>query len=485
MNLGRSTLYNLLGAAVPLLVSIVTVPRYLHVIGVDRYGVLSIAWLLLGYFGLFDLGLGRATSFRIAALRDASPQARADTFVAALSVNAVVGCAGGAALWAAAYVFFRYMFKVDNALRPEIIASVPYLAASLPVATLTGVVTGALQGREKFFATNAVSIISTPFLQLLPLLTAIMTGPNLPLQIASALLVRIVTFLALAILCHLEIGKGQARRLARGEVPLLMKYGGWVTLTSIFGPVLVLADRFAIGAVLGAAAVATYTVAYQLVKQTAMLPSALTNALFPRLSAASPTQRSQLGEKATRALSSLMTLPVLFGIFLVDPFLRAWIGPALAEQASPVSRALLVGFWANAFALVPFSTLQAAGRPDLVTKVLIGEIPPHLISLFPAMRWFGALGAAWAVTARFIADYVLLAFVADRNFRGWRVLAINFVILCLAIWQTSIWKFDEPVWWVAASILTFAALVAAWLAAPGELRELLDRITRRYLPRPT
>lgn len=477
MSVSRHTSYNLLGSAIPIVLALATVPVYLKLLGPDRYGVLAIAWLLLGYFGLFDLGLGRATSFRIAALRDASPQARADTFWAALSINLVMGLVGAVVLWAAAGYFFAHVFKVDEHLRPEILAGVPFLAASVPIATLMGVLAGAMQGREKFLETNSISVLSTTLFQLFPLMVAWRAGPNLVWLLSAAVSARVLALMVLGYRCHVELTRGHPRRLVRSEMPLLLKYGGWVTLSSVVGPMLVIFDRFVIGAVLGAASVTTYTVPFQLAQRIQILPSAVTNALFPKMSAASAEQRIAMTYKASLTLASLVSLPVLGAIFLLESFLHFWIGARMGAEAAPIGRIVLIGFWANAFALIPFMRLQSTGRPDLVTKMLLIQLLPYFLCLYLGMTYLGLQGAALAFTGRCIADYLMLNWVAGRDFRAAPALLLNFVLLVLAVYCSSRWVITDVGWWISAFAIGTTMTIIGWRILPPDVRrELTARV---------
>ena len=60
MKLLRHTAFNLIGLGAPLLVAVGTIPVLIHALGPARFGLLTLIWAVVSYFGLFDLGLGRA-----------------------------------------------------------------------------------------------------------------------------------------------------------------------------------------------------------------------------------------------------------------------------------------------------------------------------------------------------------------------------------------------------------------------------------------
>jgi O-antigen/teichoic acid export membrane protein len=55
--LAHNTAWNLAGQILPLLAAVFAIPILIEGMGVERFGVFMLAWVVLGYFSLFDLGL--------------------------------------------------------------------------------------------------------------------------------------------------------------------------------------------------------------------------------------------------------------------------------------------------------------------------------------------------------------------------------------------------------------------------------------------
>ena len=121
-------------------------------------------WLFLGYFGLFDPGITRAASYHIARLhKTEEAKQRESVFWTALLVNLGFGVAGGIILYLAARPIFMSAFKMPEVMRSEVMASLPWLAAAVPLAIVTGVLGGALQARERFGTYNAINVANAGY----------------------------------------------------------------------------------------------------------------------------------------------------------------------------------------------------------------------------------------------------------------------------------------------------------------------------------
>src|SRR5207302_8418181 len=64
--LARNAVWNLISQAAPMAAAVFTIPVLIGGLGTARFGVLTLAWMVLGYFSLFDLGLGRALTKMVA-----------------------------------------------------------------------------------------------------------------------------------------------------------------------------------------------------------------------------------------------------------------------------------------------------------------------------------------------------------------------------------------------------------------------------------
>ena len=480
MNLGRNSLYNLAGSIIPLILALITVPLYIHLVGVERYGALAIAWLILGYFGFFDMGLGRATAQRIAAVKNASVQDQSTIFWTAMAVNLVMGVIGGFLLYFAGYYFFTHYFQVSDALRSELLDSLPILAAAVPVATATGVASGALQGREMFLQVNANTIVGTTFFQLLPIFVAWQFVPTLATLIAAAVVARIIGFFVFAWSVKRHVLKNAKMLFDRKQAKILFSFGGWVTITSIVSPLLVVMDRFVIGATISAVAVAVFTISFEIVQRVSLLPRSISMALFPRMAAMDSEASRRLLLRMMRIMTLVITPPVLFGIFAMHPFLNIWVGKDLADQSARIGIVLFVGYWINAYAIIPYARLQAIGRPDLVTKALVVQLPFYLVSMYLALENFGLVGGAVIFSIRTIIDYFILIFLSQGSLLFTREMALAAVILAAAVMAVFTTIMFSLVWWIMFALLGAALIFLLSRNIPLELKQISDR----FIPEP-
>ncbi|OFA16269.1 polysaccharide biosynthesis protein [Acidithiobacillus ferrivorans] len=477
-----STLINLAGAAIPAILLLITVPLYLHLIGEARYGVLAIVWLLLGYFGVFDMGFGRAVANRIAALHDASIEKRQGVFWTGLAISAITGIFGGIILYLVGDWLFAHVFDINGSLRDEAENAMPWMALALPLAIIISLLAGALEGRQAFLALNGAQIFGTVLYQLLPLSVAYAGWITLPYLIFAAIVGRFFSALLLFALSYRYTPLSPHPHLAINEVKPLLHYGGWVTVTGLVGPLLTVFDRFVIGSRMGMVAVTAYTVPYNLVMYLSILPSSLQTALFPRFAMVGSDEAKVLAARSVLSIAAIMTPVVVIGLLLIKPFLIFWVGTALAEKAIPVGQILLLGIWINTLAFIPFTYLQGRGRPDLPAKFHVLELLPYIGILWVFIDLLGVSGAALAWDLRVLADALLL-FWAAQTFSALSHAMVGILPITGAFVAAFELPYDSVLYMGIGVVLAGAS--AGWSVAtiPQNLRiALLQRLLLRRPP---
>ncbi len=443
--LARNTLFNLVGQGLPALVALLAFPLLIQGLGIERFGVLTLAWMAVGYFSLFDLGLGRALTQLIAERLGAREEERVPLLARiALLLMLLLGVAGALLLALLARPLVERILAVPPALQAETLTAFYLLALSLPFVISTTGLRGVLEAQQRFGLVNAVRV---------PLGAFTFLGPLLVLPFSSSLVVVVAVLVAgrvVAWLIHLLLCARVVPGLLRGPVAFeqasirrLLGFGGWMTVTNLVSPVMTYLDRFLIGAVLSMAAVAYYVTPYEVVTKLWLVPMGVLGVLFPAFATSFVRDRARtlvLFERGFKSIFLALFPIILTVVLFAREGLGLWLGAEFAASSTRVLQWLAIGVLINSIAQVPFTVLHGAGRPDLTAKLHLVELPFYLAGAWWFVARFGIEGAAIAWVVRVSLDLVILCALlhpclpgsAPVLRRGGATLAVAILALSLA-----------------------------------------------------
>ncbi len=416
--IARNVLWNTLGTGVPLLVAFVSIPILIDRLGKDRFGVISLAWALIGYAGLFDLGLSRALTKLVSEkLGNGREREIPELFWTSETMMIILGLGGGALLALLARWLVYGVLKIPPVVQGDALYSFYALAVSLPIVISTAGLRGFLEAQQAFGLINLLRVPMGVFTFIGPLLVLPFSNHIFPIILVLAA-GRAAGWVVHLLFCF-RVLPALARELAiRPEhMRPLFCFGGWMTVSNLVGPLMLYMDRFVIGALVSAAAVAYYATSYEVVTKLLILPSALAAVMFPAFSQSSTQDRHRLAALYRHANRYLLAiLPPLTVILLVTARrgLSLWLGTDFAMHSYRVAQVLLVGTLALSFEALPFALIQGLGRPDIPAKLILAEFPFYAAALYWFIQNYGVTGAAAAWTLRAFVDALLLVLLAYR-----------------------------------------------------------------------
>jgi O-antigen/teichoic acid export membrane protein len=478
--LAKNVVWNLTGQALPLLVGLITIPLLIDRLGTERFGILAIIWIVIGYFGIFDFGLGRAmtkiVADRLGAGRgDEVSQVVTTTVFIALGFGAV----GALVVAAIAPWLGSVVLNIPASLIEETIRAFFLLSLSIPLVIFSVCCRGVLEAYQQFGRINAVRI---------PLGAFTYVGPLLVLPFTHSLIAIVaVLLLARAVACGaywvFSSNLYVRRRLSldRSLTKELLSLGSWMTVSNVVGPMMVYMDRLLIGSVMSMTAVAYYATPYEAITRFAFIPAAIAGVLFPALSFSIAAGRDEAAKILQRGMDlvALLMLPLLIlATVLAEDGLRLWVGNEIARSGTRVLQYLTFGVLFNGFAAIAVAKVQALGRPDISAKLYLIEILPYGLTLWWLMHTYGIEGAAIAWSIRSGADLIATSSVVAWLSPSSRpallgtayTVAFSVVMLTSAVWAST----HQMI--LAYMLIAFAVLIInAWF----NLLQRADRLKIR------
>lgn len=412
---------NLAGQVAPLFAALFVLPELVKELGPDRLGILTISWVLIGYFGLFDLGIGRAlTRFVSMALAAEGPGQARRIALTGLSLMTGLGLVAGVVMAAATPALTRSVLNVPPALHDEAERAFYFLAAGIPFTIMASGLTAVLEAHQRFVMVNLVRI-PTGFLFFVAPYVVVLFTKSLSLLILSVVFCRLLAFFSLAIASRTLVeAPAPGRIIDRQNARDLLSFGGWLTVSNIVGPLMLYADRFFVASLVSMSAVAYYTVPFEAISRVLIIPSAILGVMFPAFarSQVDSAQRARdLYVRAQQYVAVSVGPVVLIVLAFAGLGLELWINNDYAQNSALVARILAVGVLVNSFGLVSQALVQARGRPDLTAKLHLIEAPLYFTYLTWLIKNYGISGAAMAWLVRVSLSAILLSYLARQSYQ--------------------------------------------------------------------
>jgi O-antigen/teichoic acid export membrane protein len=407
------------GYVVPMLVSIVTTPFLLKLLGPAAYGLNSLVGVVIGYLTFMDMGLDLPIIKLLAEDRArGDTEAESHLLGTTLQLYVLIGLAGMTVIALCAPFLVARVFSIPARLAPDAVivfrlAGIGFLGS---VALSWG--RAVAMGAQRFDVSYSVSTITSVGGTLIGL-AAVYAG----FGIVGYVMVRVGFSLLggpaywLAARCLLPDVRFRWG-LHRGTLRRIAEYVGYGLMNRVSGSVFGRMDQTLLGVWVGVSAAGIYSVPFMIASSLGYLAAYMLGFIFPMASELqSSGQMERLRSvftKASRfnaALGGMIFVP-LFA--LGDPFLRVWV-PTVAADASGVLRLLAVATY--------LSTLCAA----LTNNVVIGTGRIRQFTVYSNIRGvvlgvmcvimirpFGLIGAGWALLSVEAVDVVYLGLATQR-----------------------------------------------------------------------
>ena len=395
--IAKNTLFNLLGNVVPMLFALFFIPPLIKSLGVERFGILGIAWMIIGYFSFFDFGIGKGLT-KIIAERiglnqtDQIPKIFWTSLLLMISLSLLLSF-----ILSFFIPSLTGIFSISEHLKQESEYIFYILAFSIPLVTTMAGLRGVLEAYQKFATINIIKSVLGIFVFLGPFIVLIITD-SLFWIVVFLIFTRVMIWIFYLIQC-LKVNKSIKKeiKIDFNSIRPVLRFSIWITVANIVVPLIFYSDRILIGALISASAITYYITPYEVITKLMLIPDALSGVLFPVFSA-SFLSKPDIAKNFFLRGAKFIFLILYPIVFLVTTFsfegIEFWLGEKFAQTSSLILQLLAIGVMMNCISLIPTNFFQGIGKPKIPTIIILIELPFYLSAMWFAIDYAGINGAA-------------------------------------------------------------------------------------------
>lgn len=405
-SLTKNTIANYFGQLYAGIVSIVSVPFYLNLMGPEAFGVVGFFITLQILFSVLDIGLSPLVARQTARFMGCELDATSyrQLFRALEGVFFGVAIVGGGTLFLLSDTLSRDWFNSSMLTRDEVGLCLKLMAITVALRWVSGVYRAAFNGSERMVWLNVFNSVIATFRFILVIPVLIYVSSDIATFFIYQLSVAILEAAVIYYSSHKilpRISGGTKIKFSFAPLKSHWKFSMGIAFTTAVWVLSTQVDRLTLSKTLSLTDFGYFTLAVVVAGIVMMAPGPIATALTPRLTRLNSEGKSneilRLYRQATQ-LIGIVTFPVAFILVMfANPVLYQWTGDAVAaEMASSVLLPYVLGHAILAVASCPFYLQFAMGQ----IKLHIAGAALNLVITVPALIWgslsFGPVGAGYA-----------------------------------------------------------------------------------------
>lgn len=405
----KNIAFSFLGNILPILCAFIFIPYIRINIGDRDFGAIVLIWAIIGYFGIFDLGISKALVYHTARIKNNLNELLSPVVQYSIKWITILTAFFSFNLFIWAEEFCRIFLNDNSGPNSDLIISFQIVAVAIPFTTIGNALRGVLEGLSDFKNSAVIKAVTFSAYFYVPAALAPLGLLTLSNTAAGYLIIRIISCLW----SWWEVRRSPVYRRQEhaGSATLnfreIFSYGLWALVTSIISPLMVYGDRFVISAAVGASLVGIYAILQETIGRSLIAASSYCAVMQPEFTRLDNDQWYEMYVKSERTLAVLLAVMYAAVMLTAKPLLEWWLDESLVDYMVLIA-IFTVALFFNSMAQLPYAVLLGRGRPDWVAKAHLVEFLFYLPVCWFVTQEFGLQGAAAAWLLRVLVDYGIL-----------------------------------------------------------------------------